>query len=247
MNSSSSQNNHNAERACIVVPCYNESENLPKIIEKISSMKSEGELSDFDFVFVNDGSKDMSLKIINNASYNCEWVKVQNHEVNRGFAAGLNTGRKYALENSYGYLGQIDCDLTHPLELLKEMRDSLSEYDMVIASRYVGTGGMKNVPLWRVILSKTSQFGFRIFFRTKTRDSTSGFRLCRRKIFEDIVLQDNTFAIQLELTIKAEKTGFKIYEIPFVLENRQFGSSKFNLKQFIEYGKSVFKLLFVYK
>lgn len=240
---SSSQSNHN--KVCIVVPCYNESENIPKIIDQIEKMRSNNELIDFDFVFVDDGSKDNSYDLLVDASNKYSWVKMQNHPVNMGFAAGLSTGRKYALNNSYGYIGQIDCDLTHPLNLLKVMYDCFPEYDMVIASRYVGDGGMKNVPLWRVLISKFSQFGFKLLFGLKTKDATSGFRLCKSVVFEQIPLKENTFAIQLELTVKSERMGLKIKEIPFVLVNREFGISKFSLKQYVTYAKSVYRIYFM--
>jgi dolichol-phosphate mannosyltransferase len=207
-------------------------------------MKGGGNLAGIDFVFVNDGSSDNSLELIKEFSAENGWMKYADHEVNKGFAQALRTGREYAMENSYDLIGQIDCDMTHPLDMLEEMQDMCSEYDMVIASRYVPGGGMRNVPFWRVLLSKSAQLFFRIVFRMKTKDSTSGYRLCRREIFGKITLEEDTFAIQLELTIKAERAGFRIYELPFVLVNREFGSSKFNMKQFVIYAKSLMRLIF---
>ncbi|WOF17126.1 glycosyltransferase [Methanoplanus sp. FWC-SCC4] len=228
---------------CIVVPCYNESENIPKLIEKIYHYKERGELAGFDFVFVNDGSKDDSYKMITENEKKYSWVKSVNHEKNKGFAEALNSGRNYCLNKNYLYIGQIDCDMTHPLSLLPDMAEYLNEYDMVVASRYVKGGGMKNVPLWRVALSRVAQVAFHMFFRIKTKDATSGFRICKKEIFEQISLREKTFAIQLELTIKAEKAGFKLIEVPFVLVNREFGSSKFNFRQFKTYIKSIFRLM----
>ncbi|UUX91325.1 glycosyltransferase [Methanoplanus endosymbiosus] len=228
----------------IVVPCYNESENIPRITKKIFELKREGVLIGIDFVFVNDGSKDDSLDLIKNYSSEYEWFRFCNHEVNRGFAHALKTGREYAIRDGYNIIGQIDCDLTHPLEMIGGMKDELALCDMVIASRYVGDGGMKNVPLQRVLLSRTAQIFFRTVFRIRTKDATSGFRLCRKEIFEKIDLEIDTFAVQLELTIKAERNKFRISEVPFVLVNRRFGSSKFNLNQFLVYISSVIKLIF---
>jgi dolichol-phosphate mannosyltransferase len=171
-------------------------------------------------------------------------MKYADHGVNEGFAQALRTGRQYALDNSYDLIGQIDCDMTHPLNMLGEMQKLCSEYDMVLASRYVKGGGMKNVPLWRVLLSKTAQVFFRLVFRIKTKDATSGYRLIRREVLEKVPLEENTFAIQLELTIKTERGGYRIYELPFVLVNREFGSSKFNMKQFMIYLESVMRLVF---
>lgn len=234
----------NGGKTIVVVPCYNESENIPKIVKLISDMKNRGGLEGIDFVFVNDGSKDNSLELIKQLSVEHEWMNFVDHGVNKGFAQALRTGRQYAIDNSYDLIGQIDCDMTHPLEMLKEMQKLIPEYDMVLGSRYVKGGGMKNVPLWRVLLSETAQIFFRTVFRIKTRDATSGYRLCSREIIENVHLEEETFAIQLELTIKAERAGFKICELPFFLVNREFGSSSFNIKQFIVYVKSVMRLVF---
>lgn len=228
----------------VVVPCYNESENIPRITLKISKMKEKGSLKGIDFVFVNDGSSDDSLVLIKCFSEEHEWFKCANHEVNKGFAPALKTGREYALKNGYDIIGQIDCDMTHPLDMIDGMRDMLDRCDMVLASRYVGDGGMKNVPFQRVLLSRTAQIFFRTVFRIKTKDATSGFRFCRKEIFEEINLEIETFAVQLELTIKAERKKYKICEVPFVLVNREFGSSKFNLNQLLIYVDSVLKLIF---
>lgn len=235
---------NNSKRGCIVVPCYNESENLPIIFEKISSLKNDGKLLYFDFVFVDDGSKDSSYSLLLDGEKKYSWLKIQKHEVNMGFAGALKTGRIYALDNSYGYIGQIDCDMTHPIELIENMVQELKSCDMVIASRYVRGGGMENVPLWRVFISKFSQFGFKILFRLKTKDATSGFRLCKRIVFEQISLCENTFAVQLELTVKAEKIGLTVNEIPFILVNRKLGLSKFSLRQYATYAKSVYRIFF---
>lgn len=228
----------------IVVPSYNESENIPKIAQKISDFKAQGTLIEIDFVFVNDGSSDDSLDLIKRLSSEYKWLKCANHEVNKGFALALKTGREYAIKNGYSIIGQIDCDMTHPLEMIDDMKKKLDKCDMVIASRYVGDGGMKNVPFQRVLLSRMAQVFFRTVFRIKTKDATSGFRLCKKEIFENIPLEIETFAVQLELTIKAEKKKYKICEVPYILVNRQFGSSKFNLNQLLIYMDSVLKLIF---
>ncbi|MBN1431205.1 MAG: glycosyltransferase [Methanomicrobiaceae archaeon] len=234
----------NGGKTIVVVPCYNESENIPKIVRLISDMKNRGGLAGIDFVFVNDGSRDNSLELIKQLSAEHGWMKYADHGVNKGFAQALRTGRQYAIDNSYDLIGQIDCDMTHPLEMLVEMQKLFPEYDMVLASRYVKGGGMKNVPLWRVLLSETAQVFFRTVFRIKTRDATSGYRLIKKEVLQNVPLEEDTFAIQLELTIKAERAGYTICELPFVLVNREFGSSSFNMKQFIVYVKSVMRLIF---
>jgi dolichol-phosphate mannosyltransferase len=208
----------------VVVPCYNEEE----VIEDLAALIEKARVGlEFDVIFVNDGSTDGTGMILEELSQNFDWIKIVTHEQNQGLAQSLKDGFSFALKEGYEHLAQLDSDLTHPPSFLQVMRDALETSDMVIASRYVGEGGMKNVPGWRVAISKVGNRVFRLLLRIKTQDATSGFRLGRRRVYEQVNLEADSFGIQLELTVKAERLGFKIKEIPFVLANREKGISKF--------------------
>ena len=226
----------------IIIPTFNEEENVPKLIEELKGLRK---ILEFDAVFINDGSKDSSKFLIENSAKANKWIKIYNHEVNKGLAQTLKDGMKYTKENGYDIIVQMDCDLTHPVSLIPKMVDEIKNgYDMVIASRYVGEGGMKNVPKNRVVISELANSAFRFLLGLKTRDTTSGFRGYRREVIDKISLVSDSFQIQLEFTIKAERLGFKIKEIPFILVNREFGQSKFKLKYIFTYLPLVFKGVF---
>jgi dolichol-phosphate mannosyltransferase len=165
----------------VVVPCYNESENIPRITLKISEIKDKGSLKGIDFVFVNDGSSDDSLALIKCFSEEYEWFKCANHEVNKGFAPALKTGREYALKNGYDIIGQIDCDMTHPLDMIDGMRDMLDGCDMVLASRYVGDGGMKKCPFSEGTFKPYCTDIFQDCFQDKDKGCNQWFQVLQKR------------------------------------------------------------------
>ncbi|GBE56175.1 MAG TPA: glycosyltransferase [Euryarchaeota archaeon] len=228
----------------VVVPCYNEEEVIDALAVEFE--KARQDLS-FDVIFVDDGSTDRTGEKLERLSERFDWVKTVTHTANKGIAQSLKDGFSYALEGDYDYIGQMDSDLTHPPTFLQTMRDALGDCDMVVASRYVGAGGMRNVPGWRVALSRAGNLGFRVLLRIGTRDATSGFRLARREVYESLDLEADSFGIQLEITVKTERLGFKILEVPFVLANREKGRSKFRLRYLFGYVPLMLHLMFARK
>ena len=101
---------------------------------------------------------------------------------------------------------------------------------------------MKDVPVWRVYLSRVGNIFFRMLLGIETSDATSGYRLSRRQVFEKISLESDSFQIQLELTVKSEMYGFRIKEIPFILKSREKGESKFRLRILLNYIPLTLKL-----
>lgn len=193
-------------------------------------------------VFVDDGSNDSSPEKLKNASKKHSWIRVVTHEKNLGFGRSLKDGLDYALGRGYEQITYMDCDLTHPPELIHGMLEAASAADLVIASRYVPGGGMKNVSRWRTVLSVAGNRVFRLILRIRTKDATSGFRLGKREVFEKLNLESESFGIQLEATVRAERLGFVMKEVPLVLENRKHGKSKFRLRYLAGYVPLVFKL-----
>ncbi len=223
----------------IVVPCYNEGETLDVLIERFAALSLNG---GFEAVFVDDGSTDSSSEKLRAVSEKLSWIRVVTHEKNLGFGRSLKDGLGYALGKGYEHIAHMDCDLTHPPELIPEMLKISEDADLVIASRYVPGGGMKNVSYWRTVLSVVGNMAFRAILRIKTKDATSGFRLGRREVFEKLNLGSESFGIQLESTVRAERLGFIVKEVPLILENRALGRSKFRLRYLAGYVPLVFKL-----
>lgn len=225
----------------IVIPTYNEEASIQKLIDELIDVR---DTVSFDLIFVDDGSIDKSKEIIERNAKKYTWIRLLVHETNEGFAQSIKDGITFTLTNKYKYIAQMDCDLTHPSQLILKMMDEITTHDMIIASRYVTGGGMENVPIHRVFLSRVGNRLIRSILRIKTMDATSGYKLSTRRVFEEINLVSNSFQIQLELTVKTERRGFKIKEIPYILQNRESGASSFRLFFLLYYITLVFKLLF---
>ncbi len=225
----------------VVIPCFNEEDVLDDLIREFRQLRIKLE---FDLIFVNDGSTDGTQEKLREFSRGLPWVRIINHEKNLGMAQSLKDGLAYALSEGYDYIAQMDSDLTHPPSLLERLLEEIGDADIVIASRYVEGGGMKNVPRWRILISTIGNRLFRLILRIKTLDSTSGYRMAKRGVFEVIKLESDSFGIQLESTVKTERMGFKVKEVPLVLVNREIGESKFRVKHFLGYIPLVFRLMF---
>lgn len=224
----------------VVVPCYNEEENIDALVNAFERLRGTLE---FELIFVNDGSIDGSLEKISGHAQRLGWIAIVNHEENLGLAQSLKDGFSHALEEGYDLIAYLDCDMTHPPSLLKAMSKEIEEADLVVASRYAPGGGMEDVPGWRVMISRFGNRLFGVLLRVKTLDTTSGFRLGRRKVFENLVLEEDSFGIQLELTVRAERALYRIKEVPFVLVSRRKGSSKFRLRYLLGYIPLALRLM----
>lgn len=221
----------------VVLPAYNEEKVVLKQINEIRRV-----LDNFGFpyeiVVVNDGSSDKTPELVENERK----VVLISHETNKGLGAALQTGFKNA---SGDVIVTMDCDLTHPVKLIPWMYLMLDNYGyrVLIASRYVNGGGMENVPLSRILISRIANMFFML--KTHVRDSTSGFRAYKGyliKEYLETLEKDNKeispgFNSQLDILyalsnderlVERNLRKYYLREIPFILKMRSIGKSKFN-------------------
>jgi len=181
----------------------------------------------YEILFINDGSFDSTPQIIKRIMANDKNVKLITHKINQGFGAAISTG----FENVTGdVIITMDADLTHDTDMItnfiKEVRNG---YDIVIGSRYIENGGMINVPLWRVFVSKFAGLLFSFLFNMfDIKDKTSGYRTYS-SLVKKIDITSTGFPVQIEILIKMKKLGAKIKEIPIILNWRKRGYSKFKI------------------
>ncbi|HZH33958.1 MAG TPA: DUF3473 domain-containing protein, partial [Pyrinomonadaceae bacterium] len=209
----------------IVVPCYNEEKTLPYLANTLRGLEENLQKNyDLKFIFVDDKSRDTTfakLKELFGAESN---VKILQHDENRGVAAGIMTGLKAAETE---IVCSIDADCTYDPHELGAMIPLLSEdVSLVTASPYHPAGGVRNVPEWRLGLSKVASWLYRRTLRTKLYTYTSCFRVYRRSAFAEINLRENGFLGVAEMLGKVDLRGERIVEHPAVLEVRLFGFSK---------------------
>ncbi|MBW6483108.1 MAG: polyprenol monophosphomannose synthase [Vicingaceae bacterium] len=211
----------------VIIPTYNEKENLEKMIRKVFSLKKE-----FHLLIVDDNSPDGSAQIVKDLQ---KEFSGQLHLEERKGKLGLGTayihGFKWALKNNYEYIFEMDCDFSHnPNDLIKLYNACAKDgADLAIGSRYITGVNVVNWPMGRVLMSYYASAYVRFITGMKIRDTTSGFKCYRRKVLETINLDKIKFkgyAFQIEMKFTAYKLGFKIVEIPIIFTDRLEGTSK---------------------
>jgi polysaccharide deacetylase family protein (PEP-CTERM system associated) len=210
----------------IVIPCYNEEAALPYLSNTLRSVEANLAENGFQakFIFVDDSSKDTTLEKLNELFGAQENVQIVRHETNRGVAAGIMTGLREAQTE---IVCSMDCDCTYdPHELVKMLPLLTENVDLVTASPYHREGGVRNVPGWRLFLSKGASWLYRRTLRAKLATYTSCFRVYRRSSFVDLPLEEKGFLGVAEMLGRLDLKGGRIVEYPAVLEVRLFGFSK---------------------
>ena len=210
----------------VVIPCYNEQEALPYLANTLRSVETklgEGAYS-INFVFVDDKSRDQTLPMLKELFGKWENVRIIPHKQNWGVAAGILSGIRAA---NTELVCSMDCDCTYdPHELLRMLPLVVPGVDLVTASPYHKDGGVRNVPGWRLFLSKGASFLYRRVLRSKLDTYTSCFRVYRRSAFANMELEETGFLGVAEMLGRVDLAGGKIVEFPAVLEVRLFGISK---------------------
>ncbi len=229
----------------VIIPTYNEKENIEDIIRAVIALDDE-----FEILVVDDNSPDGTADIVKSLQQEYEDII---HLLVRKEKSGLGTayiaGFKYGLSKGYAYLFEMDADFSHkPADLVrlrKECRDGNA--DVCVGSRYVKGGGVVNWPWDRLFLSKGASYYVRAITWMPVKDSTGGFKCYTKKVLESINLDNIEFvgyAFQIEMKYAAWTLGFKIKEIPIIFEDRVKGVSKMNLSIVSEAILGVLKMRF---
>ena len=212
----------------IVVPCYNEELILPYLANTLKSVEASlGQEYDLQFVFVDDGSTDETWKALQDQFGNRSNFRLHRHDRNRGVAAGIMTGIR---EADTEVVCSIDCDCTYDPHELREMLPLLADdVDMVTASPYHSEGTVRNVPQWRLVLSRGLSGLYRLILRQKLATYTSCFRVYRRQSVVLIDLDRSGFLGIAEMLGRIDLAGGRIVEYPTTLEVRMLGRSKMKI------------------
>jgi polysaccharide deacetylase family protein (PEP-CTERM system associated) len=210
----------------IVIPCYNEQESLPYLANMLRAVETTLTGAGYkpDLIFVDDHSRDGTFGLLNDLFGKRKNVSILRHETNRGVAAGIMTGLRAARTE---IVCSMDCDCTYDPHELANMLPLLGRgVDLVTASPYHKDGGVRNVPGWRLFLSRGASFLYRRVLRSKLDTYTSCFRVYRRSALVDMELSESGFLGVAEMLGRLDLDGGRIVEFPAVLEVRLFGISK---------------------
>jgi hypothetical protein len=212
----------------VVIPCYNEEYTLPYLANTLRSLESNLEdLYKLNFIFVDDRSTDSTYNTLVSLFGKWENVSILQNIRNLGVAATILNGIRHAETE---IVCSMDCDCTYDPHELKRMIPLLSdEVDLVTASPYHPEGGVRNVPEWRLTLSRAASFLYRQVLRQKLHTYTSCFRVYRKSAVSHLFLTENGFLGVAELLARLDVKGSKIVEHPATLEVRLFGQSKMRI------------------
>ena len=232
--------------AIVIIPTFNEMENIFQIIEATFSLPK-----DFDVLIVDDNSPDGTAEIVKDLQKTYNSSEIRLHLLQRQGKQGLGTayiaGFHYALEKGYDYILEMDADFSHDPKDLVQLYLYCSEWDadLSIGSRYATGVNVVNWPISRVLLSYFASSYVRLITRMTIRDTTAGFVCYRRKVLETIPLDEIKFvgyAFQIEMKFLAWKYGFRLKEVPIIFTERVRGQSKLSAGIFKEALFGVMKM-----
>lgn len=220
-------------KGLVIIPTYNEKENIDAIVRAILDQKL-----DIDILVVDDSSPDGTGAIVTELMAQFPGkVNLLTRMKKEGLGRAYIAGFKWGLEKNYEYLIEMDADFSHrPVDLIKHVNE-WSKSDFTIGSRYVPGGETVNWGLLRKFISRGGSFYSRIILGYPINDWTGGFNSWKRDVLIKIGLDSvtsNGYSFQIELKYKASRNGFKVKEVPIVFEDRRVGKSKMSMKIVIE-------------
>lgn len=226
----------------VIIPTYNEKENIEKIIRKVFSLRYA-----FDLLIIDDGSPDGTAEIVKKLQL--EFPKQLYLEERKG-KLGLGTayihGFKWALAKNYEYIFEMDADFSHnPDDLIRLRESCVNGADVAIGSRYIKGVNVVNWPMGRVLMSYFASMYVRIITGITIQDATAGFKCYRREVLATIPMEKIKFvgyAFQIEMKFTAIKYGFNVVEVPIIFTDRTEGISKMSTRIFREAFLGVIQL-----
>ncbi|MDP2497744.1 MAG: polyprenol monophosphomannose synthase [Candidatus Palauibacterales bacterium] len=228
-------------RFLVIVPTYNERDNLPEILPAILAQDDR-----IDVLVVDDASPDGTGEIADRLARDDDRVHVLHRTGKRGLGPAYIDGFQWGLDRDYDYFLEMDADFSHDPEHLPDFLDAASEGRIVVGSRYTqGRVTVVNWPIRRLLLSYFGTVYARIATGLPVTDSTSGFKCFPRAALQDIDLgavESNGYAFQIEMSFRAWKAGYEIHELPIVFVERESGESKMSKAIVFEAIWKVWKL-----
>lgn len=217
----------------VIIPTYNEKENIEKMVRKVFSLQPT-----FELLIIDDGSPDGTGQIVKTMQQKYTGLHLLERSGKQGLGTAYIVGFKWALARDYDYIFEMDCDFSHnPDDLPRLLKACQADADVAVGSRYCKGGKVKNWPIGRILMSYFASVYVRIVLWINIKDTTAGFKCYRRKVLQTIELDQVRFmgyAFQIEMKYRALKKGFKVVEVPITFVDRIEGVSKMSTKIFKE-------------
>ena len=219
-------------RILVIIPTYNEAENIEPIVARIRASVPEA-----DVLVADDNSPDGTGELADKLAANDDHVHVMHRKGKEGLGAAYIAGFRWGIEREYGVLVEHDADGSHQPEQLPRLLTALRDADLVLGSRYVKGGEVQNWPKSREILSRGGNIYTRLALGVPLQDATGGYRAFRRATLEGIGLDEVAsagYCFQVDLAWRAIKAGFRVVEVPITFVERERGQSKMSQAIVIE-------------
>ena len=228
-----------AHDTIVLMPTYNERENISSIIEEVLRT------APVDMLIIDDNSPDGTGSVVDAIAEKEPRVQVLHRPGKQGLGKAYLSGFRWALDHDYEYIFEMDADFSHQPRYLPEFLREIKRNDLVLGSRYVRDGGVSNWPLHRQLISRGGSLYARTILGVKIHDVTGGFKCFRREVLEAIDLDSITstgYGFQIEMTYRTIQKGFRVKEIPIIFYERNAGQSKMSSGIVIEAVGMVWKL-----
>jgi dolichol-phosphate mannosyltransferase len=228
------------ERALVLLPTYNEKDNIEKISRQVIAIDPRIEV-----LIVDDNSPDGTGQIADRLSAENPRIKVLHRAGKQGLGRAYIAGFHYGIEQKYDYILEMDADFSHQPKYLADHLKNIQTCDISLGSRYIKGGGVENWPKTRWAISYYANVYSRVVTGLPVRDATGGFKCFRRQVLESLDLdsiRSNGYSFQIEVSFRAWLHGFQIRETPIIFVEREAGHSKFSKKIIYE---AVFMVLYL--
>ena len=230
-------------KALVIIPTYNEAENISQIIDEVLSQHESVEI-----LIVDDNSPDGTAEIVEKKMEKNSRIHILKRKGKMGLGSAYVAGFKYALKEKYDYIFEMDADFSHDPKVIPQMLEEIKDNDLVIGSRYVDGINVVNWPLIRLMLSYFASKYVYFITGMRIKDPTGGFKCFRREVLEaidlDNILSDG-YSFQIEMNYRVWSKKFRIKEIPIIFTDRRSGQSKMSKKIVREAILVVWKLRFL--
>ena len=226
--------------ALVVLPTYNEAENLPAIASAILAASARVEI-----LVVDDNSPDGTGRLADDLAASEPRLHVLHRARKEGLGKAYLAGFQWALERPYAFVLEMDADFSHDPRHLPELLDAAGHSDLVLGSRYVAGGGTENWGTLRRLISRGGSLYARAVLGVSVRDLTGGFKCFRRETLVRLDLpsvRSEGYSFQIELTYRALNVGLRVVEVPIVFVDRRVGKSKMSHQIFAEAALMVLRL-----
>jgi dolichol-phosphate mannosyltransferase len=221
----------------LVIPTYNEADNLPNIVRAAAATLEQAAPGDHRILVVDDNSPDGTGAIADQLAEESETIEVLHRAAKSGLGQAYLAGFARALEGGAQLVIEMDADFSHDPAYLVPLLAAAEDADLVLGSRYVPGGGVRDWGLLRRLISRGGGLYARAILRVHVRDLTGGFKCIRREVLEAIDLPSvraQGYGFQIEVTYRAVLAGFRVREIPIVFTDRAVGSSKMSTRIALE-------------